>query len=298
MDSYLSERKLVRLVTGTTHPLKQGITTGFAALKTGAITAFADGGGGQVVVTSAGHSLANGDAVTIAGTTSYNGNFTVSAVTTDTFQITDTFVADDATGTWQIDNVVVVTSPYHGLTEGETITISGTTSYNGTFTAKNITQNTFNIIGDFVADDATGTWLFTVPAASCFPFPKLRTGTITAQGKVIVGVGTAFTTELNIGQYIFAVGVVRRISQINSDDMLLVEDIFPSAVSAVALYVTQSAEGRSVKITNTHASNAGTVQEAALSAGRSVERNFEGGQAPVSYNADSAVLEINVSDIS
>ena len=36
-------------------------------------------------------------------------------------------------------------------------TISGTTSYNGTFTIEDVTTNTFNIIATFVADDATGT---------------------------------------------------------------------------------------------------------------------------------------------
>lgn len=67
---------------------------------TGAITAFADGGGGQVTVTSAAHGLTAGQDVVITGTTSYNGTFTVANVTTDTFEITDTWVADDATGTW------------------------------------------------------------------------------------------------------------------------------------------------------------------------------------------------------
>ncbi len=69
-------------------------------LATGPITAFADGGGGTVIVTSAAHSLSNESHVTIIGTTNYNGAFQISAVTTDTFKITDTWVSDDATGTW------------------------------------------------------------------------------------------------------------------------------------------------------------------------------------------------------
>lgn len=67
-----------------------------------AITAFADGGGGQVVVTSASHGLSNGDRVVIRNTTNYNGVFTISNVTTDTYEITDTWVANDATGDWSI----------------------------------------------------------------------------------------------------------------------------------------------------------------------------------------------------
>ena len=65
-----------------------------------AITAFADAGGGQVTVTSTGHGLYAGDSVTISGTTSYNGTFTIANVTDDDFEITDTWVADDATGVW------------------------------------------------------------------------------------------------------------------------------------------------------------------------------------------------------
>lgn len=68
--------------------------------KSGSITAFADAGGGFTTVTSAAHTINNGDTVTISGTSSYNGTFAVSSVTANTFDIPVTFVADDATGTW------------------------------------------------------------------------------------------------------------------------------------------------------------------------------------------------------
>lgn len=66
----------------------------------GDITAFADGGGGQVVVTSTAHGLLDNDSVTISGTTNYNGTFTATNVTANTFEITDTWVSDDATGSF------------------------------------------------------------------------------------------------------------------------------------------------------------------------------------------------------
>lgn len=72
----------------------------YPTAQTGSITAFADAGGGQVTVTSAAHGLSNGDVVTISGTTNYNGTFEITNVTTNTFEITDTWVANDATGTW------------------------------------------------------------------------------------------------------------------------------------------------------------------------------------------------------
>ncbi len=51
-----------------------------------------------------------------------------------------------------------VTSASHGLSNGEVVVITGTTSYNGTWTIENVTTDTFDIIIAFVADDATGTW--------------------------------------------------------------------------------------------------------------------------------------------
>ena len=69
--------------------------------KGGNITAFADGSGGTVTVTSAAHGLANGDVVKISGTTNYDGRYTVSSAATNTFKITATWVSDDATGTFK-----------------------------------------------------------------------------------------------------------------------------------------------------------------------------------------------------
>ena len=66
--------------------------------ETQAITAFADGGGGEVTVTSAGHGLSAGDYITISGTTNYNDVYEVQSVDGNNFNITETFNGDDATG--------------------------------------------------------------------------------------------------------------------------------------------------------------------------------------------------------
>ena len=66
------------------------------------ITAFADStvdSGTKTKVTSAAHGYSDGDMVHISGTTSYDGGFEISNVTTNTFDIVVVFVADDATGT-------------------------------------------------------------------------------------------------------------------------------------------------------------------------------------------------------
>ena len=70
---------------------------------TAVITAFADAGGGQVTVTSA-NSFINGESLTISGTDNYNGIFTVANAAPSNFEITATWVSDDAKGAWHENN--------------------------------------------------------------------------------------------------------------------------------------------------------------------------------------------------
>jgi len=72
----------------------------FVAGSTGAITAYADAGGGEVTVTSGTHGLVTGDIISIRGTTNYNGVFEVTKVDDNNFKITDTWVADDGASDW------------------------------------------------------------------------------------------------------------------------------------------------------------------------------------------------------
>jgi len=70
----------------------------------GVITAVADAGGGVCTVTATAHGQADGATVTIAGTTDYNGSYTIANVTTDTFDITETFTSSQ-TGTFTAENI-------------------------------------------------------------------------------------------------------------------------------------------------------------------------------------------------
>ena len=80
---------------------KMNATVNFDGYETGkTITAMASGGTDITTITSAAHKRLSGDTVTIAGTTSYNGTFTATNITTNTFDIPTAFVADDATGTY------------------------------------------------------------------------------------------------------------------------------------------------------------------------------------------------------
>jgi len=55
--------------------------------------------------------------------------------------------------------LTAVTSLQHGLYDGDSVTISGTTSYNGTYYATYVDVSHFKIESRFVSDDATGTFM-------------------------------------------------------------------------------------------------------------------------------------------
>lgn len=76
-----------------------------------AITAFADAGGGDVTVTSAGHGLSDGETVVITGTTNYDGSYTISNTAADTFDITATWVATE-TGMWSAWQEIVASTAF------------------------------------------------------------------------------------------------------------------------------------------------------------------------------------------
>lgn len=99
------------------------------------LTAFAASGTSPATktqVTSTAHGFDEGDPVYISGTTSYNGAFVASNVTTNTFDITVVFVADDATGQASEDYIVetngnecgYIVLPYGGVWPNGTLSTS------------------------------------------------------------------------------------------------------------------------------------------------------------------------------
>ena len=95
----------------------------YSGPSTGAITAFADAGGGIVAVTSVGHGMIEGNTVFITGTTNYNGTFVVqSGGTNDIINITATWVSDDATGTFEGNRMLL--TPVTALSPGRFIGIA------------------------------------------------------------------------------------------------------------------------------------------------------------------------------
>lgn len=110
---------------------------------------------------AANHNLSVSDKVNITAT-DYDGTYTVLGIPmANRFTISGTYVnGNDDAGQWQDYTSTIVTSTAHGRSNGESVTISGTTNYNGTFTVSNITANSFEIQDNFVADDATGKWIY------------------------------------------------------------------------------------------------------------------------------------------
>lgn len=136
------------------------------------------------LVTSAGHTLSNGDTVEIENSINYNQNFVISNVIASTsFEIPREFGGNDAKGNFiQLKPITAysildsdsgsitafagtvgfspttVTIGINSIVDGQFIVITGTTSYNGTFVVSNSTGTTVDITTPFVADDATGSW--------------------------------------------------------------------------------------------------------------------------------------------
>jgi hypothetical protein len=93
-------------ITGQTTGTRITVDRTFSSLATGSITSVTDNGG-QAVFNSAGHTLVNGDAVTVTGTTNYNGQYAVvNAVAGVSFEVGAAYVSSQ-TGTWDKGQVSV-----------------------------------------------------------------------------------------------------------------------------------------------------------------------------------------------
>ena len=89
----------------------------------GTITATSTSAGATVTVTSASHGLAVDDRITISDTTSYDANYTISVVDTNTFTVSATNSTSTETGTWTslfVDKGLRIT--YHSFYDTPTST--------------------------------------------------------------------------------------------------------------------------------------------------------------------------------
>jgi hypothetical protein len=117
----------------------------FSQGEIGSITAVADAGGGLSRVTVTGHTLAQGDMITIRGTTDYNGHFIVRAVATNTFDITATYTSSQ-TGTMMKPDQVIASAGTGGV-KRNSYSLTGNSAgaakdYTFTFLVYDITSDT------------------------------------------------------------------------------------------------------------------------------------------------------------
>lgn len=129
-----------------------------------------DHDGSRAAFTSVNHGLFDGQQITIFGSVNFNGTYTVEVETNDLFYIylTGGPFADEmgvsaayATVTTQpryTANGFQLESANHGFQTGETITIAGTTNYNGDVSVfeKSLTEFTFAVPGS-IASESVGT---------------------------------------------------------------------------------------------------------------------------------------------
>jgi hypothetical protein len=107
--------------------------------------------GTVATVNHAGHNFSTGDEVVIANVveTEYNGRFTITVVDSDSYTYTmSSSPSQDATGLPTATGVICKFTIYdHGLTTGDTVTITGAnlSEYNGTFTVTVVNDNFFYV---------------------------------------------------------------------------------------------------------------------------------------------------------
>lgn len=165
-------------ISGATEPewpSGHGFTLGLQADFTAAPAV--DNGNGTVTITIEPHLFRAGNSVTIAGTVNYDGVYTLpdqtAAVAPGELIITATYVAETFAGTGtetvmitgaqvtdNADGTVDIPCPGHGYTGGESVTIAGTGSYNGSYNlATQPDPDVLTITATYVAEVIGGGWV-------------------------------------------------------------------------------------------------------------------------------------------
>jgi hypothetical protein len=162
--------------------------------------------GSTVTATMANHGFTVGQSILISGASqsAYNGTYTITSVTTDTFTYTiSSTPTSPATGTLQAapygisrsGSTAIVWYPNHGFAVGDCVAIGGAdqSNYNSAFVITSVTANTFRFtVSSSTVTPATGAMyldeLEPIPAAYLMPYAlisstgSLYTATVDDQG--------------------------------------------------------------------------------------------------------------------
>lgn len=123
----------------------------------------------KALVTSVAHGLSDGQKITIAGSTNFDGTYAVSVETANTFyidlvagphadELTQAgFYATITTAVRTTDDGLQLESASHGLTTNQRVVLSGTTNYNGDFQVFPTGTNLFTIpVSSLIATESAG----------------------------------------------------------------------------------------------------------------------------------------------
>lgn len=123
-----------------------------------------------------------------------------------------------------------------------------------------------------------------------FPQSTALTGTISAvnNNTLIIGSSTLFTTELQVGEYIYiaAQSAFRKIRRINSDTELVIQSAFPSAVSGATPLRVPEQTYREYSLVIDSAGTA-KIDNITLPASTAIGRPMTGGKRPEPVLIDS-----------
>ena len=138
--------------------------------------------------TVAAHGFSTGNSVTISGAnpTGYNGTFTIASVpstTTFTYTVGTALVNNTSAPVYAVkggSTTVTATSAAHGFSNGDAVTIAGSSisGYNGTFTIFGVTTDTFQYTTASVLPASSGT----VTATASVGYDTTVTAAVTAHG--------------------------------------------------------------------------------------------------------------------
>lgn len=82
-----------------------------------------------------------------------------------------------------------------------------------------------------------------------YPRNALKTGTMSSNGNVVTGNGTAFKTELDVGQFLYnGTDEIRRIDDIESDTRLTIRLAFTVPMAAAAVRAVKPGKVRQLSV--------------------------------------------------
>lgn len=140
-------------------------------------------------------------------------------------------------------------------------------------------------------------YLGTFATVGCFPAGVAKTGTFTTDnssataknGKIVLGTGTQFTTELNVGDFLYNAGKIRRIEAIMSDTKLELEYAFPTSLSGQNVVAAPGKHYKMITVKSTGTADA-VLQEQGFQAAQTIVT----GGTPLSYDVSGANAAIEI----